>query len=232
MRPRTAQIICIPIFALLVLGASWDSTSISATTTSSTSSVSTATTLLPPVLDGLSLLPLPSTSAPSGAKVMTALRYRTWHQDLVTGMQAGALIQAAQAQQAALAQQAAQAAATQQANALRAAPVSTYTPPTAAPVQSGYVPSAPSPITSGTSSGAFTATWWRCVINPESGGNFNDTSGGYGILVSTWHSYGMSGVPGDYSQSAQAGVAMQIYDANGGFGPGAWNNAANCGKGG
>jgi muramidase (phage lysozyme) len=70
------------------------------------------------------------------------------------------------------------------------------------------------------------------VIEPESSGNFGDTSGGYGILVSTWQSYGMSGVPGDYSADTQAQVALQIYAANGGFGPGAWNNGAGCGKGG
>ncbi|HET9173803.1 MAG TPA: hypothetical protein VFN56_00810 [Candidatus Saccharimonadales bacterium] len=95
---------------------------------------------------------------------------------------------------------------------------------------------AQSPNTSQTSqndaTNAFTADWYRCVIDPESSGNFNDTSGGYGILVSTWHYYGMSGVPGEYSPATQAAIALKIYAANGGFGPGAWNNTAHCSKNG
>jgi hypothetical protein len=77
---------------------------------------------------------------------------------------------------------------------------------------------------------AFTPDWRRCVITPESSGDFHVTSGGYGILVSTWHAYGKSGVPGDYSPQEQAEVALEIYHDNGGFGPVAWNNSANCGK--
>lgn len=77
---------------------------------------------------------------------------------------------------------------------------------------------------------AFTPTWRRCVIIPESSGRAHITSGLYGILVSTWHAYGRSGVPGDYSPAEQAEVALKIYHDNNGFGPGAWNNSANCGK--
>jgi hypothetical protein len=76
----------------------------------------------------------------------------------------------------------------------------------------------------------FTATWWRCVITPESSGDFNATSGGFGILVSTWHYYGQSGVPGDATPKRQGKIALEIYDDNHGFGPNAWNNAAGCGK--
>lgn len=80
------------------------------------------------------------------------------------------------------------------------------------------------------STDAFTPSWWRCVIRPESSGNFNDESGAYGILISTWHALGMRGVPGDYPPVTQARVALKIYHDNGGFGPGAWNNTAHCGK--
>ena len=116
------------------------------------------------------------------------------------------------------------------------APPVTY-PPTTLPYvpPTTTLPPAVQPSSSSTGSdgsNAFTASWYRCVINPESGGNFNDTSGGYGILVSTWGSYGMSGVPGQYSPGVQASVALRIFAANGGFGPGAWNNSAGCGKGG
>lgn len=101
-------------------------------------------------------------------------------------------------------------------------PSTTQSPvPTAHNVQSGD-----------DSTNAFTSNWYRCVINPESGGNFSDTSGGYGILVSTWQSYGMSGVPGDYSAEVQAGVALRLFAANGGFGSNCWNNSAGCGKSG
>jgi muramidase (phage lysozyme) len=79
---------------------------------------------------------------------------------------------------------------------------------------------------------AFTADWWRCVITPESGGRAYVTSGLYGILDSTWHAYHMSGHPGDYAPAIQEKVALEIYAANGGFGPVAWNNTAHCGKGG
>lgn len=79
---------------------------------------------------------------------------------------------------------------------------------------------------------AFTADWWRCVIKPESGGRAHVTSGLYGILDSTWHAYHMSGHPGDYSPVVQEKIALEIYAANGGFGPVAWNNTAHCGKGG
>lgn len=82
------------------------------------------------------------------------------------------------------------------------------------------------------STDAFTADWYRCVIDPESGGDFNNESGGFGILDSTWAEYGMSGVPGDASEQTQADVALRLYAANHGFGSPCWNNGAECGKGG
>lgn len=91
-------------------------------------------------------------------------------------------------------------------------------------------PTAPTVEQGSDATNAFTPDWWRCVITPESSGNFDDTSGGFGILVQTWHEYGMSGVPGDYSPQTQASVALRIYQDNGGFGPSAWNNTAHCGK--
>lgn len=112
-------------------------------------------------------------------------------------------------------------------------PTTSTATPYVTPTTQVEVASSPNIVQSGNdSTNAFTSNWYRCVIIPESGGNFSVTSGGYGILVSTWHSYGMSGVPGDYSPEAQATVALQIFASNGGFGPGAWNNPVGCGKAG
>lgn len=103
--------------------------------------------------------------------------------------------------------------------------------PSAAPTaEANLAVAAPAPVSD--DSNAFSADWYRCVIFPESSDRAHVVSGLFGILSSTWHDYGMPGVPGDYSSAVQAAVALRIYDRNGGFGPPAWNNRAGCGKSG
>lgn len=94
---------------------------------------------------------------------------------------------------------------------------------------------------------AFTPTWRRCVIRPESNGKAHvpGTGGEFGFLTLTWQSEPYSSVwqsqepPGaDWSEPWKAPLDVQAEDAlllrkqNGGFGPSAWNNSANCGKNG
>jgi len=82
---------------------------------------------------------------------------------------------------------------------------------------------------------AATSDWWACVITPESGGDFGDASGAYGVLGATWWAYewvwdqfGYWSSPGAAPPLVQAAVALALYRANGGFGPSAWNNQARC----
>jgi hypothetical protein len=92
---------------------------------------------------------------------------------------------------------------------------------------------------------AFTPTWWRCSITPESGGKAHEpgTGGLFGFLSVTWHSEPYAHIwqsqqpPGaDWSEPwkapvyIQAQAALVLWKENEGFGPEAWHNSANCGK--
>jgi hypothetical protein len=63
----------------------------------------------------------------------------------------------------------------------------------------------------------------------ESGDRYNSPaapSGAYGILISTWRSYGLSGWPYEAPASLQDHVALELY-ARYGFQP--WSSRYACG---
>ncbi|MGZ4534000.1 MAG: transglycosylase family protein [Nocardioidaceae bacterium] len=68
-------------------------------------------------------------------------------------------------------------------------------------------------------------TVWDKIAQCESGGNWaaNTGNGYYGGLqfdLSTWHSYGGTGLPSDASRATQIAIATKVRDASGGYG--AW----------
>ena len=109
----------------------------------------------------------------------------------------------------------------------------TPTPPApAAPV----VVSPPPPVTNANS---VNTPEWACIRQAESGDNYADTSGAYGILVDTWWSHSdpdvvdawkaASGgayyaVPGDAPPAVQDAVALFLFAANGYRFGGTWND--------
>lgn len=64
---------------------------------------------------------------------------------------------------------------------------------------------------------------WDCIRQAESGDNYTQTSGAYGILASTWTSLGYSGTPGQAPKSQQDAAALEILRYEGHF-YGAWND--------
>jgi hypothetical protein len=63
----------------------------------------------------------------------------------------------------------------------------------------------------------------------ESGDRYNSAaapSGAYGILISTWRSYGLSGWPYEASAGEQDQIALELY-ARYGFQP--WSSRYACG---
>ncbi len=70
---------------------------------------------------------------------------------------------------------------------------------------------------------------WLCIRVHESGDRYNSPSapsGAYGILISTWRSFGLSGWPYQAPASVQDNVALELY-ARYGFHP--WSSRFACG---
>ena len=70
---------------------------------------------------------------------------------------------------------------------------------------------------------------WLCIRVHESGDRYNSPSapsGAYGILISTWRSFGLSGWPYQAPASVQDNVALELY-ARYGFRP--WSSRFACG---
>ena len=103
------------------------------------------------------------------------------------------------------------------------APVLAAPPPSAAPVA---LP--PPPLTDSTS----TATSdWQCIRVHESGDRYNSPSapaGAYGIVASTWSSFGMSGWPYEASAATQDALALELYNR---YGWSPWSTRYACGLG-
>jgi hypothetical protein len=99
---------------------------------------------------------------------------------------------------------------------VKATPVVVATPPAPAPV----------PVTDATS---VATTNWTCIRVHESGDQYNnprEPSGAYGILLSTWRSFGYSGWPYEAPVSVQDQLALKLY-ALYGFRP--WSSRFACG---
>ena len=70
---------------------------------------------------------------------------------------------------------------------------------------------------------------WMCIRVHESGDQYNSPaapSGAYGILISTWRSFGYSGWPYEAPASLQDQVALELY-ARDGWRP--WSSRFACG---
>ena len=103
----------------------------------------------------------------------------------------------------------------------------------AAPAPPPPLPPPPPPVTDATST---STADWGCIIQAESSGNFSDTSGGFGILVSSWWAYekvwapwGSYSVPGAAPSAVQSLVALAIFHDNGDRFSGSWNDSCTMG---
>jgi Transglycosylase-like domain len=70
---------------------------------------------------------------------------------------------------------------------------------------------------------------WQCIRVHESGDNYNDPnmpSGAYGILISTWQSFGYSGWPYQAAPAVQDALALRLHTAYD-FDP--WSSRFACG---
>ena len=70
---------------------------------------------------------------------------------------------------------------------------------------------------------------WQCIRVHESGDNYNNPnmpSGAYGILISTWQSFGYSGWPYQAAPAVQDALALRLHGEDG-FGP--WSSRFACG---
>jgi len=72
---------------------------------------------------------------------------------------------------------------------------------------------------------------WSCIRHAESHDNYRQVSGAYGILTSTWHQFGESGVPGNASIAVQDAFALRLFAANGHHFSGSWNDLCTNGGG-
>jgi hypothetical protein len=105
------------------------------------------------------------------------------------------------------------------------APVTPVTTPTPA-VTPVTTPPAVVPVSDANS---VSTADWACIRVHESGDQYNDPSdpsGAYGILISTWRSFGYSGWPYQAAPSVQDALALRLY-AEYGFKP--WSSRYACG---
>jgi len=110
--------------------------------------------------------------------------------------------------------------------ASKAAAIPTTAPPAAPVVTPAPTPPPPPPVTDATS---VDTGDWLCIRVHESGDQYNSPaapSGAYGILISTWRSFGYSGWPYEAPASVQDHVALELY-ARDGWRP--WSSRFACG---
>jgi hypothetical protein len=105
-------------------------------------------------------------------------------------------------------------------------PTTTTTTPTTTATPATTPTTTPAPVTDATS--VDTADW-ACIRVHESGDQYNSPaapSGAYGILISTWRSFGYSGWPYEAPASVQDHVALELYAR---FGWQPWSSRFACG---
>ena len=106
-----------------------------------------------------------------------------------------------------------------------AATTTVVAPPVAAPPPP-VTPPPPPPPTDATSTDT---TDWQCIRVHESGDVYNDPgrpSGAYGILESTWESFGFSGWPYEAAPAVQDALALRLYSE---YGWNPWSTRYVCG---
>ena len=106
-----------------------------------------------------------------------------------------------------------------------AAPVVTPAPPVTTPLP----PPPPAPVPVASDATTVDTNDWMCIRIHESGDRYNDPSepsGAYGILLSTWQSFGYSGWPYEAAPAVQDALALRLYSMYG-FHP--WSSRYACG---
>jgi hypothetical protein len=101
-------------------------------------------------------------------------------------------------------------------------------PPAPALVVTPVAPPAPAPVPQTDANSPYTQDW-MCIRIHESGNRYNDPaapSGAYGILLSTWRSFGYSGWPYQAPATVQDHLALELYNMYG-FRP--WSSRFACG---
>ncbi len=107
------------------------------------------------------------------------------------------------------------------------APPPPTTTSTAAPPAVATPAPAPAPVVTDATSTA-TADW-ACIRDRESNDRYGDPSapsGAYGIIQSTWHSYGYSGWPYQAPPATQDALALRLYNS---YGWAPWSSRYACG---
>jgi Transglycosylase-like domain len=113
--------------------------------------------------------------------------------------------------------------------ASKAAAIPTTAPPAAPVVTPAPAPTPPPPPPPVTDATSVDTGDWLCIRVHESGDQYNSPgapSGAYGILISTWRSFGYSGWPYEAPASVQDHVALELY-ARDGWRP--WSSRFACG---
>jgi hypothetical protein len=91
------------------------------------------------------------------------------------------------------------------------------------------VAATPPPVVVATDDNSVDTADWQCIRIHESGDNYNNPnmpSGAYGILISTWQSFGYSGWPYEAAPAVQDALALRLH-AMYGFDP--WSSRFACG---
>jgi hypothetical protein len=96
------------------------------------------------------------------------------------------------------------------------------------PAQINPQPAAKAAVPQTDANSVYTADW-ACIRMRESNNRYNDPSapsGAYGILASTWHSFGFTGWPYQAAPIVQDALALKLYSLYG-FHP--WSSRFACG---
>jgi hypothetical protein len=97
--------------------------------------------------------------------------------------------------------------------------------PAPTPAPAALPPAPPAP----TDTSSTDTADWQCIRIHESGDAYNDPtrpSGAYGILESTWESFGYSGWPYQAAPAVQDALALELYHE---YGWSPWSTSAVCG---